>query len=122
MNYLKKLGFAFVYILATMFVLTFVVTLLSYANVMSDKTTSIFKIAIPIISLFIGGFYMGKRSRKAGYLEGLKIGAIFSLFLIIFNFLGLDNSFKAKYFLFYLILIATSVLGSMIGINRKKSE
>jgi len=122
MNYLKKLGFAFVYILASMFILTFVITLLSYANVMSDKTTSIFKIAIPIISLFIGGFYMGKRSRKAGYLEGLKIGAIFSLFLIIFNFLGLDNSFKAKYFLFYLILIATSVLGSMIGINRKKSE
>lgn len=122
MNYLKKLGFAFVYILASMFILTFIITLLSYANVMSDKTTSIFKIAIPIISLFIGGFYMGKRSRKAGYLEGLKIGAIFSLFLIIFNFLGLDNSFKAKYFLFYLILIATSVLGSMIGINRKKSE
>lgn len=122
MKYLKNLGFAFIYILSSMLILTFIVTLLSFANVMNDKVTSIFKIAIPIIGLLIGGFYMGKRARKSGYLEGLKLGGIFSLCLLIFNFLAFNSSFKVKYLLFYLILIATSVLGSMIGINRKKSE
>lgn len=122
MNYLKKLGFSFAYIILSIFVLTLLITVFSYFNIISDKTVSIFKIAIPIISLFIGGFYMGKRSKKSGYIEGLKLGFAFSIFLLIFNFLAFNNSFKVKYILFYIILIATSILGSMIGINRKKNE
>lgn len=122
MKYLKKLAFSFIYIIATILILTFITTIFSYFNIMSDKVTSIFKILIPIIGLFIGGFYMGKRSRKSGYIEGLKLGFIFSIFLLIFNFLAFNNSFKIKYLLFYVILIVSSILGSMIGINRKKSE
>ena len=122
MLYLKKLSFSFIYILSTILILTFIVTIFSYFNIINDKVTSIFKIGIPIISLFIGGFYMGKKSRKSGYIEGLKLGLIFSMFLLIFNFLAFNSSFKVKHLLFYLILTATSILGSMIGINRKKSE
>ncbi len=121
MKYLKKLGFSFIYILSTILVLTFIVTIFSYFNIMSDKVVSIFKIIIPIISLLIGGYYIGKRSTKKGFIEGLKLGLIYSIILIIFNYLALDNSFKLKYLLFYLILIMTSVLGSMIGINRKSN-
>lgn len=122
MKYLKNLGMSFAYMIGTILVLTLIVTIFSYFNIMSDKVTSIFKIIIPIISLFIGGFYIGKRSIKKGFLEGLKIGLLFSIFLLIFNFLALSNSFKVKYLLFYLILIISSILGSMIGINRKKSN
>lgn len=120
MKYLKNLGMSFLYIIGTILVLTFIVTIFSYFNIMNDKVTSIFKIIIPIVALLIGGFYIGKRSTKKGFLEGLKLGFIFSLLLIIFNYLAFDNSFKLKYLLFYLILIITSILGSMIGINRKK--
>ena len=120
MKYLKNLGIAFIYIIGFVLVLTFLTTLLSYFNIMSDKVTSIIKIIIPIISVFIGGFYIGKRSLKKGFLEGLKLGCIYSIILIIFNYLALDNSFKFKYLLFYTILIISSILGSMIGINRKK--
>ena len=120
MKYLKNLGISFLYIIAFIFVLTFITTLLSYFNIMSDKVTAIIKIIIPIISMFIGGIYIGKRSLKKGFLEGLKLGSIFSCLLIIFNYLALNNSFKFKYLLFYLILVISSILGSMIGINRKK--
>ena len=120
MKYLKKLGFSFLYIIGSILILTFITTILSYFNILNDKITSIIKIIIPIISMLIGGFYIGKRSNKKGFLEGLKLGGIFSCILIIFNYLALDNSFKFKYMLFYIILIISSILGSMIGINRKK--
>ena len=120
MKYLKNLGLSFAYILGSILVLTFITTLLSYFNILSDKITSLIKIIIPIISMLIGGFYIGKKSSKKGFLEGLKLGLIFSSILIIFNYLALDNSFKFKYLLFYIILIISSILGSMIGINRKK--
>lgn len=122
MKYLKKLGFSFIYIIGSLLSITFIITLLNYFNIISDKIISIFKILIPIISLFIGGFYIGKNSNSKGYLEGLKLGSIFSIFLLIFNFLALSNSFKLKYLLFYLIIIVSSILGSMIGININKKN
>ena len=122
MKYLKDLGFSLIYIISSMLILTLFITIFSYFNIMSDKVVSVFKIIIPIISLLIGGFYIGKKSTKKGFIEGLKLGLIFSIILVIFNYLGLGNSFKVKYLLFYLILIITSILGSMIGINRKKEN
>lgn len=122
MKYLKKLGMSFLFIISSILILTFLITIFNYFDIMSDKATSIFKIIIPVISLFIGGFYIGKNSFKKGFLEGLKLGLIFSVILIIFNYLGLDNSFKLKYILYYLILLISSTLGSMIGINIKKNS
>ena len=122
MHYLKKLGFSLIYILITLLIITFIITFLNYFNIVSDKIISIFKILIPILSLFVGGFYIGKNSNNKGYLEGLKLGAIFSMFLTVFNFFIFNNSFKFKYLLFYLILMTSSILGSMIGINQRKKK
>lgn len=120
MKYLKNLSFSLAYIIGSILILTFITTIFSYFNIMNDKIVSIIKIIIPVISFLIGGFYIGKKSLKKGFLEGLKLGLIFSIILVIFNYLALGNSFKLKYLLFYLILNIASILGSMIGINRKK--
>ena len=122
MNYLKKLGLSFIYIIGIILISTFIITIFNYFNIISDKIISIFKILIPILSLFIGGFYIGKNSNNKGYLEGLKLGFIFSIFLLIFNFLAVSNSFKFKYLLFYIIIIVSCILGSMIGINVSKKN
>lgn len=122
MKYLKKLGLAYLYTIGSLIIITFVTTIFNYFNIISDNIISIFKILIPIISLFIGGFYIGKKSNNKGYLEGLKFGLIFSMFLLVFNFLALSISFKFKYLLFYLIIIISSILGSMIGININKKN
>ena len=122
MKYLKNLGITFLWIIGSILVFTFIITFFNYFNIISDKIISIFKILIPIISLFIGGIQIGKRSKNKGWLEGLKLGLIFSIFLLIFNFLAFSTSFKLKYLLFYLIIIISSIFGSMIGINRKKGN
>ena len=118
MNYLKKIGITLIIILSIILALTLIITILYYFNLIGDKTLCIFEIIIPILSLFYGGLHIGKKSKKKGYMEGLKLGIIISLFLIIFNFLAFSNSFKLKYLLFYTILNISSILGSMIGINK----
>ena len=120
MKYLKKLGISFLYILGTILVLTLIITILSYFDIISDGVVSVFKILIPCISLIIGGFYIGKHSSKKGFLEGAKLGLIYSVIITIFDYLAFDYSFKIKYLLFFSILIVSSIMGSMIGINRKK--
>lgn len=121
MKYLKKIGCSTLYIIVSLLILTLITTVFNYFNIISDNATSIFKIMIIIISFIIGGFIIGKKSTKKGYKEGLKLGGIVSLLLIIFNYLALNNSFKAKHMLFYTIIIISCMLGSMVGI-RKNSK
>lgn len=118
MKYLKKIGFACIYSISSILILTLILTIFSYFNIMGEKVVSIFKIIIPIISLFIGGFYIGKRSNKQIVIEGLKLGIIFSIILIIFNLL-FSNPFKLKYILFYIILICSSIIGTIIGATNR---
>lgn len=60
MKYLKNLGYSMLYIIVSIIFLTFIITFFNYFNILSDKTIAFFKIIIPVISLFIGGFYIGK--------------------------------------------------------------
>ena len=120
MKYLKNFGFSLLYMILTVLITTGIIATLSYFNLISDKVVSIFKIIIPILGFLIGGFNIGKKSNKKGFIEGLKLGLLFIIIIIVFNYLAFDFSFKFKYLLFYLILIISSTLGSMIGISRKK--
>ena len=52
---------------------------------------------------------------------GAIIGALIAI-LILLNYLGFDKSFSFKSIIFYIIIIISSVLGSITGINRKKAK
>lgn len=115
---MKKLCISLIYIITILLVLTLILTLFNYFNIINN--TSIFKILIPIISTFIGGLVIGVKSNKKGFIEGIKLGIIFVLMLLILNIVL--SKFSLKSLLYYLILITTTSLGSMIGINIKKSN
>ena len=122
MKFLKNISKSFLYILISILILTFITTIFNYFEIFSYKTINILEIIIIIIAMFLGGYKLGQKSNKKGYIEGIKLGIIFSIFLVIFNYLAFDNPFKIKYLLFYIILIASSSLGSMIGINKKNNQ
>ena len=122
MKFLKNISNSFLYILISILILTFITTIFNYFEIFSYKTINILEIIIIIIAMFLGGYKLGQKSNKKGYIEGIKLGIIFSMFLVIFNYLAFDNPFKIKYLLFYIILIASSSLGSMIGINKKNNQ
>lgn len=119
MKILKNFWISFLYILGLILILTFLVTLLNYFNIIGSKTVAILEILIFVIAVFIGGIVIGKKSNKKGWLEGLKLSGIFLIILIIFNYLGLGHSFEIKDLIFYLILIGSSTFGGMVGINKK---
>lgn len=120
MNYIKNISISIGLIIISLIVLILFITTFSYFNILNYTTSNIFKMFIPIISLFIGGFYIGKKSQKKGWLEGLKLGLIFLVLLIIFEYLGFDDKFEIKKLLYYLIITSSSIFGSIIGINKKK--
>ena len=118
MNYLKKVGISLLYIIGIIFALTMIITILNYFNIISGTLLTISKILICVISLFIGGFIIGKKSSKKGWLEGFKLSIIFLLLLLLFNYLGLGSLPELKNIIYYSIIIASCIFGSIIGINK----
>ncbi len=122
MTYIKNLGIAFGFIIGSLFGVTLIVTLLHYINWIGSKTLSVLEIITPLLSLFIGGFIIGKNSKQKGWLEGLKLGGLFLTLLILFQYLGFRIHFSVKTILFYALLLVSCVFGSMLGINKRAKE
>jgi putative membrane protein (TIGR04086 family) len=80
---------------------------------------SIAKVIIPLFSLALGGFIMGKNANKNGWLEGAKIGLIIILLIAIGNLI-FNQGINTKDFIFYALLLISAIFGSMFGINMKK--
>lgn len=79
---------------------------------------SFFKIFLTLLSMFIGGFISGKRSRENGWLEGLKLSAIILICIILISSLLFGFKIDLKRILFYAIIIGSTTFGSMIGIGK----
>lgn len=116
---MKKFIKPLLYSLGILFILTFIITFLNYIGIISGLPLKIIKMLIPFISYIIPGFMIGKRSDKKGWLNGLEIGLILTLILLFLN-MFLKNEITILFVLYYIGLILSSILGSMIGINRKK--
>lgn len=122
MNYLRNSLKPLLYIFTSMLILTFLITILNYFNIINYGAVTIIKIIIPILSLFIGGYLIGKKSISKGWLAGLKLALIFLLLLSLFNFFGLNSNVEITDLVYYLILTISTMFGSMIGINRRKMD
>ena len=120
MNYIKNIGISLLFITGTLLILTLLVSIFNYFNIISGSVLSVSKILICIISLFVGGFIIGKKSNKKGWLEGLKLSFIFLIILMIFNYLAFDNIPNFKNLIYYVIIITSCVFGSIVGINLNK--
>ena len=114
----KNLFFSFVYFISIFLVSTFIFTIFYYFNLVSDSINSIIKFIIPIISISVSSFILGMKSVKKGYVEGIKLSIIVILFFSVIGMLF--GSFNFNTVIYYLILVLSSSLSGMLGINRKK--
>ena len=122
MLYLKKLGKSLGISIIILLVLTFIITLLNYINLINIKIVNIFSYITPFISFFIGGLLLGKTSNNKGWLEGIKFGLVIIFLSFIFNYLAFDQGFNISNIILYTITILSSIIGSMVGINLKNSD
>lgn len=112
-KYLKSILGAFIIIIVSMFL----VALLHYFNILNNLFVNIFKLIVIFSALFYSGFIMGKNAKKMGYIAGLQSGAIIDFILIIYGLI-VGNGFQIKSIVFYIILLAISTIGGMIGIGK----
>ena len=120
--YLKNLSLSILIMILIMIVSPFILSVLSLTGIFNSKKLFIFKIIIVISSFLIGGYNIGKKSKKKGYFEGLKLSIIFLIIISIFNYVILNSPINIKNLLYYSILIIAGMFGSMIGINKSKAN
>ena len=120
MKTLKKYGKTFGIFLLCMILFIAILTCFNVGNIMHTKATDTIIMIGMILFFIIIGFEYGKKAQAKGYLEGLKIGASLILLLIIINLLFYQTGFSLSRFVYYVVLILSSTLGSMVGINKKK--
>lgn len=121
MSYLKRLGKFLLSTFISIVVLGFLLNVLYYFDIISNNIYNIMKMVIVLICLFINAFLLGKDSLKHGILEGLKLGAIFLLIMIILKMIT-SSVFDIRTFIYSLIILLTTSVGAVIGINKKEKK
>lgn len=118
MTYLKKyglrIGYTFLGIIGTLVILT----TLYYFDLVGTKFFNFLELTSVGINIFINSFILGKSSNKKGYIEGIKYGGIIVLILLLPTLIF--SKFKIRVLIYYTIIMITSILGSMIGISKKR--
>lgn len=95
--------------------------IISIFNLFGLQINKIVLIIISSIVMLLSGFLIGKKSTKKGFISGAILGFCFIMVLIILGlFLGVKFSFAR--FVYYIILILSTMLGSIVGINKKKTS
>lgn len=97
---------------------TLILTLINYFNIMGSKIVAVMRFILPVIAILISSYRLGKMSDKKGYLEGLKFGSI--IILIFMVLVIILDKLSLKSILYYTILLLISIMGSTIGINKRK--
>lgn len=87
---------------------------------------NIFEIEIPailyLISIsllsFISGIILGRNTKNDAYKKGLTMGITFTITMFLLSVI-LGSSLSYKMIIYYLIVIISATLGSMIGIQKR---
>lgn len=121
MNILKYFK-ALLYIFVPILVFSIILSIFYYFNLIGSNMLHYLQLFITAISMLVGGIYIGSKAVKKGWLEGIKIGLEVVIILFILSYLAFDQSLHIKTIIYYLVLIISSMLGSMIGINNRKTN
>ena len=69
--------------------------------------------------MLISSIILGKNIKEKAYLEGIKFSSIYIILSIILKFI-LNTPYSYKTIIIYFLILFTSIIGSMIGINIKQ--
>ena len=115
--FMKYLG----YYVISLILLIFICSLLNLVGVNSTITNLILFIFNATL-FFVIGLKSGKNANNKGFLEGLKLGGLFLLVLIIISLFTNKTIFSLSKFIYYLVLMLAIIAGGSIGINKKNSQ
>ncbi len=106
-------------ILGLLLISSLIINILYYFDVINNNFIKYLKMILSIISFFIGGIYIGKKSLSKGYINGLKLSLIIVIISLLFSIIF--NNLKVSRIIYYILTTISITFGSMIGINKKES-
>lgn len=115
-SYLKILG---IFIISILLISLFS-ALINYISPLKLSTLHILDTILMVILFFTLGFKIGKKSSKNGWLVGSVWGIIFVVILLLLSLIFFFKNINISSFIYYAILILTTIFGSVFGINKKK--
>lgn len=116
MKYLK----VYLFVVICVLVSTFLLGTLSYFNILASFCNYL-KSMVIVIPCFLGSYYLGSKVTKQGYLEGVKLGLMVLLSIFLIRII-LSKGLNIYLFIYYLSIIVISVIGSILGINKKARD
>ena len=120
MRYLKLYGSKLILTMIEFITLLFLLTILYYFDLIHQETYSLFKLLILLGCISFNSFQLGSMVSNKGYKEGLRFGFIMITFLLIMSLFF--TKIQLKSILYYILILASAVLGSTIGMSQKKKK
>lgn len=121
MKILKKYDYIYKYILFIL-ILSLIITIISLIFNPSPSITKIIILISMIVYSFIIGVKKGLRATNKAYKDGLKTGLINILILYLLGCITFNFSLPLRKILYFIIIVISTIFGSIIGINKKNSN
>ncbi len=121
MKQLKHYGKTLLIFFISSILLSLLLGVMNYFGLLQGKITQIIIWIYMIFFSFYAGLTSGKLAEKNGYLEGIKIGGILILLLLLCNLIFFASSFSITRLAYYFIIFIVCIASSMLGINKKKN-
>ena len=116
----KLLSYGKYFVIFFLFIIGIAV-ITSLINLTGIKSVTISKLSVILtaISFFIIAILASHSTKERGIILGLKLGLSFVILLILINLIIFKSPFNIDRLIYYIILIASSLLGGSLGKNIK---
>ncbi len=120
MNSIKKYSISIIGIIVSISLVALLLTVFYYFDFISTNTYKYLKLITLLITLVINSIFLGKKSLKNGYIDGIKLGLMLIIFCTLVSIV--NKCISIKLIIYSLIILLTTTFGSILGINLNKDK
>ncbi|MFY4774752.1 TIGR04086 family membrane protein [Metabacillus sp. RGM 3146] len=122
----RRWGKAIMHGLITIFAMALIISfifsmLLKFTGLTEDSVKWVI-MGLSFVTLFIGGFVSGGKGKEKGWLIGGLTSLLYTLIILVFQFLGLGSSFSLEQLAFHAGFLLIAMLGGIMGVNLSSSR
>ncbi|MRH43006.1 TIGR04086 family membrane protein [Aquibacillus halophilus] len=109
--------YGWIAVLSIMFFASLILSLLLKFTTLGSSTLTWATLIISLIALFSGGLIAGLKGRENGLVLGALTGLGFTLFIVLYQYLGYSSGFTASQFIHHGGFLIAALLGGILGVN-----
>ncbi|PKR79100.1 TIGR04086 family membrane protein [Halalkalibacillus sediminis] len=118
---LRAITFGVAAVVIFMLLTSLVIALFIYFGDVTNSTLRWTTFITSVLILMVGGLIGGKMTMDKGWMTGVLIGAVYVFGILIYQFLANDQWVHHNQTLYFAIFLLASTIGSMVGVNFRKT-